>query len=125
MNQPQISSRYTINRIIGRGGAGAVYEATDLRLARRVAIKVIPLSSEGEGTKVQRRIFREASLTSALSHPNIVSVYDIGEHEQNAFIVMEFVSGSTLESRLSSTPPSEWWAKFFPALAQCGAAIDY
>jgi serine/threonine protein kinase len=73
-------SHYRIVSMIGAGGMGAVYRAEDSRLDREVAIKVLPAEMSGDADRLQR-FEREAKATSALNHPNILTVYDIGEHD--------------------------------------------
>ncbi len=90
---------YEIREKIGAGGMGEVYKAHDSRLDREVAIKVLPseLSSDEERL---RRFEQEAKATSALNHPNILTVYDIGEHDGSPFIVAELLEGEELRERL-------------------------
>ena len=91
----------------GAGGMGEVYRARDTRLERTVAIKVLPqqLSSNPE---VKQRFEREAKAISALSHPNICPLYDVGHENGVDFLVMEFLEGETLERRLEKGPlPAE------------------
>jgi serine/threonine protein kinase len=87
--------KYQIERPLGRGGMGAVFLATDTVLRRPVAIKV--LVSEADSTdRSPARLLREARNASALNHPNIVGVYEIGEENAVAFISMEYVQGRPL-----------------------------
>src|SRR5262245_55232123 len=104
---------------------GAVYVADDPLLARRVAIKTIPLPPGDEGETVRERLRREARITASLSHPNIISIYDFGEQGENAYIVMEYVVGKTLQAIMSATPKEEWWDRLIPVLIKCAGAIDY
>ncbi|TDI34181.1 MAG: tetratricopeptide repeat protein [Acidobacteria bacterium] len=94
---------YKILVPIGAGGMGEVYKARDTRLDRTVAIKVLPshLSSD---TELRGRFEREARAASALNHPNITTVYDIGEEEGTRYIVMEFVDGKTLRELVGDGP---------------------
>ena len=85
-------SHYRITKKIGAGGMGDVYRARDIRLDREVAIKVLPADFAADEDRVQR-FEQEARATSALNHPNILTVYDIGECEA---IVMESVADRTL-----------------------------
>ncbi|MBL8312588.1 MAG: serine/threonine protein kinase [Rubrivivax sp.] len=91
--------RYRLVRILGRGAMGVVYEAQDERLGRTVAIKTVLRSHLDNETTAQdyaARFVREAQAAARLSHPNIVTVYDFGEHDDLSYIVMEFVSGREL-----------------------------
>src|SRR5437879_5544018 len=90
----QTISNYHIVAKLGEGGMGVVYKARDVRLDRFLALKfVIP---ERITPERKRRFFQEARAASALNHPNIIHVYDIGEWEGADFIAMEYVEGSTL-----------------------------
>jgi len=90
---------YQILAAAGAGGMGEVYRATDTRLGRPVAIKVIPSDCARE-PKVSQRFEREARLISQLSHPHICSLFDVGHHEGIDFLVLEYLEGETLEHRL-------------------------
>ena len=91
---------YEIVGSIGTGGMGEVYRATDTRLGRSVAIKVLPPHVTEDET-ARQRFEREARTVSRLNHPNICTLHDIGDHEGNPFIVMEIVEGESLQHRLS------------------------
>jgi len=90
---------YKIISAIGAGGMGEVFLAEDLRLDRKVAIKVLPPDFAKDEDRL-RRFEQEAKATSALNHPNILTVYDIGEHEGSPFIVSELLEGEELRQRL-------------------------
>jgi tetratricopeptide (TPR) repeat protein len=90
-------SHYKILDGIGKGGMGEVYLAEDLRLGRKVAIKVLPPEFTRDADRV-RRFIQEAKAASALNHPSIITVHDIGESDAGRFIVMELVSGRTLRA---------------------------
>ena len=91
---------YEIVGSIGAGGMGEVYRATDTRLGRSVAIKVLPPHVTEDET-ARQRFEREARTVSRLNHPNICTLHDIGDYEGNPFIVMEIVEGESLQHRLS------------------------
>ena len=102
--------RYQIIGELGRGAMGIVYRATDPAIGRTVAIKVIRLSeftAPGERDRVRERLFREAQSAGILSHPGIVTIYDISEEGDITCIFMECVNGPTFEKLLAAeTPPS-------------------
>src|SRR6266542_3500388 len=96
--------RYEIVRELGRGAMGIVYHATDPAIGRSVAIKTIRLSdltNAEERARLRDRLFREARSAGMLSHPGIVTIYDVGEQGEIAYIAMEFVNGPTLDRLLS------------------------
>jgi predicted Ser/Thr protein kinase len=95
--------RYEIQRKLGRGGMGSVYVAHDPVLGRMVAIKVF--AGDLDLPDARERFSREARAAAALSHPNIVTVYDFGEYESQPFIVMEYVAGETLAALIRRKAP--------------------
>ena len=98
-----ILGHFELEEIIGAGGMGLVYRARDMRLERKVAIKV--LSPElFKIDKARSRFAREAKLAASISHPNVATIHEIDEQEGLSFIAMEFVEGSTLKDLLSSGP---------------------
>jgi serine/threonine protein kinase len=100
--------RYRILDELGRGATGVVYRAQDPAIGRIIAIKTIRLSDftdEAERDRLRERLFREAQSAGILSHPNIVTIYDISEENGLAYIFMEFVDGPPLEKILNSTEP--------------------
>ena len=103
-NHPLIGGRighYEIKSLLGAGGMGEVYLATDLRLDRPVAIKILPSQFTADVTQV-RRFEREARAASALNNPNILTIHEIGEDGNFHFIATEFIEGKTLRERLSN-----------------------
>ena len=101
----RLADRYVLDRLISRGGMGDVFEATDERLQRQVAVKVF----RADPSLDRRRFDREARLLASLDHPGLVRVFDAGEHDRAAFVVLELVEGPTLADRLveGALPPDE------------------
>jgi len=96
--------RYEIIGPLGSGGMGDVYRALDVRLAREVAIKVLPASFARDADRLVR-FEQEARATSALNHPNIVTIHELGEVEDGRFIVMELIGGRTLRALIHESLP--------------------
>src|SRR5882724_12620152 len=119
--------RYQILGELGRGAMGVVYRALDPSIGREVAIKTIRLSEVGNAeqrVKQRERLFREARSAGILSHPGIVTIYDMAEQDGLAYIAMEFVPGSTLEQILSGREPIAR-ERLTSILRQTAAALDY
>src|SRR3984885_7326570 len=119
--------RYLIVGELGRGAMGIVYRAQDPAIGRTVAIKsirLLDLTDEDERERLRERLFREAQSAGILSHPGIVTIYDIAEENGMAYIFMEFVNGPPLEKmlRVEQTPDKGTLLSIF---RQTAAALDY
>src|SRR5262249_52448398 len=117
---PAAIGRYEIIDALGRGGMGVVYRARDPRIGRMVAIKLLRISDEG----IAERFLQEARSAGNLNHRNIVTIYDYGEHEEQPFIVMEFVDGTTLAEQIRKQARLTLGRKLDLVL-QLAAGLDY
>jgi serine/threonine protein kinase len=123
-----VDDKYRLERVLGSGGMGSVYEATDLRLGRRVALKILLARNFGNPGAL-RRFEREAQAAGRLRHPNIVTVHDYGVlGTEGAYLVMELLKGTTLRSELdrvgSLHPPvaADWFDQILDGVAAAHAA---
>jgi len=91
-----VAPGYKVTRVLGTGGFGVVYKATQLKMSRVVALKTIPLSRIGDSTAT-RRFEQEASIVGQLRHPNIITAFDFGLHNKRLFMSMEYVQGIDLD----------------------------
>jgi len=113
-----LAGRYRLEALVGQGGMGAVHLATDLRLERQVAVKVV--SAQAKNPETQARFVREAQRTAQIRHPNIVEVFDVGETEGgDLFFVMEMLKGEPLSSRLTREKRLSLGAFFMLAKELC------
>ena len=120
----QVGSRlghYDVTALIGAGGMGEVYEATDTRLGRTVAIKVLP-EHVAHDPDLRQRFEREAKTISSLNHPHICTLYDIGQEGDTDFLVMEYLEGETLAERLTTGPlPTADVLRYATEIADAGS----
>ena len=94
---------YEVLALLGEGGMGAVYAARDTKLGRKVALKLLPSDFTDDPNRL-RRFEQEARAASALNHPNILTIYEIGETDGTQFIATEFVDGETIRQRMARAP---------------------
>lgn len=125
--QKPMLGRYEIEKEIGRGSMGMVYLGTDPKIGRTVAIKTLALSQEFDNeavAEVRERFFREAETAGRLDHPNVVTVYDVGEDQDLAYIAMDYLKGEPLSEFCRADrllPPAE----ALEVAAQVADALDY
>jgi serine/threonine protein kinase len=117
--------RFVVSKQLGVGGMGVVYAADDPELGRQVALKVLRGAVARDSVLAARRIMREARLAARVSHPNVVAIYEVGQHGDHVFIAMELVSGSSLSAWIKERPrsPKEILAVFVDA--GCGLAAAH
>lgn len=125
--QKPMIGRYLIDRELGRGAMGMVYLGHDPKIGRSVAIKTMSLAQEFEGDKlldVKERFFREAETAGRLHHPNIVTIYDVGEDQELSYIAMDYLKGEDLMAyaKSESLLPAQ---ETFDVIIQVAEALDY
>ena len=118
--------RYTVMGKLGRGAMGVVYLASDPLLNRQVAVKTVDLSVEEpeEREFLRNRLLRDARAAAVLKHPNIVGIYDVFEDSGRAYVVMEYIEGDSLATRLKNNPLPDVTA-MLKVLRQMADALDY
>jgi len=117
-------SHYRILKQLGAGGMGEVYLAEDTRLGRRVALKLLPAGLAAD-EEARRRFTQEARAASALNHPHIITIYDIGSDGARSFIAMEYVEGESLRSLISGERVELKRASELTAQAAAGLAAAH
>jgi serine/threonine-protein kinase len=120
---PERIGKYKVTGVLGRGGMGLVYRAFDQNLGREVAIKTLTEGFAGDAEMLER-LYEEAKKTSKLKHPNIVTIYDLGEQDSFPYIVMEYVAGDALDHVIRATPPLPLVAKL-RMIEQVCSALGY
>src|SRR4029453_9175206 len=101
MAAPTVISRYQIRDRLGHGGMGVLYLALDPAIDRLVAVKLLRVNNP----EIRERFIREAQIAARLQHPHIVTVYDVGTHEGQPFIAMEYIAGETLGELIHRRAP--------------------
>lgn len=110
--------RYVVLDRIGAGGMGVVYAAYDYGLDRRIALKLV---RDSGGAVARTRLIREAQALARLSHPNVVAVYDVGEHDGEVYVAMELVDGTSLRGWLAEAPRD--WRSVLGVFLRAGAGL--
>ena len=116
----EIDARFAVERTLGRGGMGVVYLAWDQRLERRVALKLVTAVKDHHGVH-RHRLDREARALAKLSHPNVVPVFEVGEHEGELYVAMEYVEGQTLRAWCKEEERA--WAAVVEMFIQAGRGL--
>ena len=122
--QEAVAGRYSLERELGRGGMGIVYLARELRLARPVAIKVLPRALAAARPELREKFLREAQMAAQLSHPNIVPIHHVDEIGEFVFFVMAYIEGETLGERVRARGPLSA-AEGARVLREIGWALAY
>ncbi|GAA0963003.1 serine/threonine-protein kinase [Actinocorallia libanotica] len=113
-----IADRYRLVGPLGRGGMGQVWEGSDLRLNRRIAVKLIHRADLANAQEAVRRFHREARITARMSHPGVPAVYDFGNADDELFVAMEYIEGQTVSDLIAEESPLPVpWAAYLAAQA--------
>ena len=112
--------RFTVLDRLGEGGMGVVYAAYDPQLDRRVAVKLLRRDTVGNDEAARLRLLREAQAMARVSHPNLITVHEAGEHHGSVFVAMEFVKGKSLDAWLAARPP---WQAVLAVFQAAGAGL--
>src|SRR5690606_13584986 len=113
--------RFVVLSVIGEGGNGRVYAAYDPELDRQIALKLLERGRPASDDSEDARVRREAQALAKITHPNVVTVYDVGQHQGRLYLAMEFVSGRTLRAWVRSQRPS--WREIVDAIVAAGHGL--
>ena len=113
--------RFTLLQRLGVGAMGVVYSAYDPELDRRIAVKLVRTRQQRGAARARARLVREAQAMARLSHPNVAVVHDVGTHEDDVFVAMEFIRGRTLQAWLREQPRG--WAEVVEVFVQAGRGL--
>lgn len=123
-DSPPRLAHLTVLECIGTGGSGVVFAAYDERLDRKVAVKILRRDIAHSSSQWPSRLLREARVLAQLSHPNVITVHEVGEHEQSIYIVMEFVRGLSLEHWLTQPSQARPWSEILHVFEQAGRGLE-
>jgi tetratricopeptide (TPR) repeat protein/predicted Ser/Thr protein kinase len=118
--QPVKIGRFTVLKRVGVGGMGVVYSALDDELGRKVAIKLLRSEQAGAGSEGRARLLREAQAMAKLSHPNVIPVFEVGTHDGDVFLAMEYVQGQTAKEWLAEP---RGYRKIIDVFVQAGRGL--
>src|ERR1700689_131841 len=119
-NIPKKGGKYAVLDVVGRGGMGVVYKATDPGIGRLVAIKMMTVGY-ADDSELLKPFYREGQAAGKLQHPNIVTIYDLGDEDGNPYMVMEFLEGESLDSMIASRRVVSLEQKLHIAIQVCNA----
>ena len=117
-NVPKKLGKYDVLDVVGRGGMGIVYKAIDPGIGRLVAIKMMTAGFVDD-PDLLKRFYREAQSAGKLQHPNIVTIYDLGDQDGNPYMVMQFLEGESLDSIIASRRPVSLEQKLNTVIQVC------